>query len=154
GASPREIGRREPDGTATVAAQGRAKNRIGESANQGRLASAGPGADNGNGSSVAAPPIGNRRPRDGVTPLLARSRFPCDTVLSTASKETTMRSVRTISLLAGVLALALGSTALACSGDQTKVSGTFDASGRCVLNGAWDAKGAAIANTKGMVLES
>lgn len=65
-----------------------------------------------------------------------------------------MRSVRTISLLAGVLALALGSTALACSGDQTKVSGTFDASGRFVLNGAWDAKGAAIANTKGMVLQS
>lgn len=65
-----------------------------------------------------------------------------------------MRLVRTLPLLAGVLALALGSTALACSGDQTKVSGTFDASGRFVLDGAWDAKGAAIANTKGMVLES
>lgn len=65
-----------------------------------------------------------------------------------------MRSIRTIPLLAGVLALALGSTAFACSGDQTKVSGTFDASGRFVLDGAWDAKGAAIANTKGMVLDS
>ena len=66
-----------------------------------------------------------------------------------------MRKVRTISLLAGLAALVLASSsALACPGTQTRVSGSFDATGHFVLSGAWNKDGAAIENSAGMTLAS
>ncbi len=66
-----------------------------------------------------------------------------------------MRSNRTLPLLAGLAALvAAAAVALACSGSDTKVSGSFDSTGRFVLTGAWGKDGQPIANAKGMVLES
>ena len=66
-----------------------------------------------------------------------------------------MRKVHTISLWAGLAALVLASSsALACQGQQTRVSGSFDATGHFVLTGAWDKDGAAIESAKGMTLAS
>jgi copper chaperone CopZ len=66
-----------------------------------------------------------------------------------------MRPIRPLPLLAGLVALvAAAAVALACSGSDTKVTGSFDSAGRFVLTGAWGKDGAPIANAKGMVLES